>query len=171
MVDWLKPKPKYDPLDDRAAFEQARQRPQPRFDPPERPRDFPLERGYNEESRFPPEMRRTHHDERPQLSERYQGKREEYREQYSPRPQPHEDEYPDEGAPYRKKRSKLPLVLVAVTTSLVALGTIIAAVNIVYVRNPGQIIQSITMLHGEIVIVLMTILINTLLTNRVGERI
>ena len=170
MVDWLKPKPKYDPLDDRAAFEQARRRPQQRFAPPERPQDFPPERGYNEESRFPPEMRRSHYDERPQLSERYQGKREEYREQYAPRQQAHENDYPDEYVPHaRKRRSKIPLILTSITIALVIIGVVIAMINIIYVKNAGQTIQSLTMVHAEIVLVLLTVLINTLLTNRVGE--
>lgn len=115
-------------------------------------------------------MRRSHYDERPQLSERYQEKREEYREQYAPKQQ--SNEYQDEYVPYsRKKRSKIPLVLTSVSIALVIVGVVIAVINLVYVRNPGQTVQSLTMIHGESVVILLTVLINILLTKRLGDEL
>lgn len=102
-------------------------------------------------------------DDHPRLTERFQEQREEYREQYAPQPPP--QGYQDEYVPYSKPRkSKVPIILVAASVSLFFIGVIIAAVNLVYVRNPGQTIQSLTMIHAEIVVVLLTVLINTILT-------
>jgi hypothetical protein len=168
MVDWFKPskrKQEYDSLDDRQVFDRARQRPQQRFIPPENPRDFtpvPQQRGYDE-SQMPPDLRRVRRDDHPRLTERFQEQREEYREQYAPQPPP--QGYQDEYVPYSKPRkSKVPIILVAASVSLFFIGAIIAAVNIIYVKNPGQTIQSLTMVHAEIVVVLLTVLINTILT-------
>lgn len=168
MIDWLKPSKhrtdEYDPLDDPPAYAQARQRPQPRFDPPENPREFsPQQRRRIDESQLPPDIRRVHHDGHQHLTERFQEQREEYREQYAP--QPRRGEYEDEYAPQpRRKKSRLPIILVAVNVSLFLVGLIIAVINIIYVKNPGQTIQSLTMIHAEIVVVLLTVLINTILT-------
>lgn len=53
--------------------------------------------------------------------------------------------------------------MVSASIALVIIGIVIAMINLLYVRNAGQTIQSLTMIHGEIVIVLLTVLINTLL--------
>jgi len=49
------------------------------------------------------------------------------------------------------------------TLVLVIIGVVIAAINFVYVRNAGQTIQSLTMIHVEIMLVLLCILLNTIL--------
>jgi len=156
MVEWLRPKkPQYQP------------QPPPRRDPdweyrniPSNPPPAAVDRRGVDESQLPPNLRRYHTQPRQPLSDRLQERREEFREYYGTQP--------DQGQQYipepPPKRSKIPLILVSSNIALVIIGIVIAVINILYVRNAGQTIQSLTMIHGEMILVLLCVLINTLLT-------
>jgi hypothetical protein len=148
-LEWLRPKPKYDPLDDRQG--QYQQPAQQQAPSPQRP-------AYDE-SQLPPHLRRYHTQQRQPLSDRLQERREEFREYYGTPPVEPQGFVPEPPA----RPSKFPLVVLIATIALVVIGVIIAIINFVYVRNAGQTIQSLTMIHVEIMIVLLCILLNTML--------
>jgi len=151
MSDWRLPQRRNPPPQD--PYELERQSP---------PQQVPPQRGGFDESQLPPSLQKYHRGQRPPLSEKLQDRREEFREYYNPQGVP-QGQYIPEPPP---RKSRVPLLLTAVSVSLVLLGVIIAAINIAFVRNPGQTIQSLTMIHAEIIVVLVAILINTLLTER-----
>jgi hypothetical protein len=146
MPEWLRPpKPKHDPLDDRQdQYRQPTQRqPAASYD----------------ESRLPPHLQRYHTQQRQPLSDRLQERREEFREHYGTPPPELQSCVP----PPPPRPSRFPLIVLVTTLVLVIIGVVIAAINFVYVRNAGQTIQSLTMIHVEIMLVLLCILLNTIL--------
>lgn len=165
MIEWLKPKRKHDPLNyppremaRPPATEQEWQNWRRQNPPTPQPQP---QRGYIDESQLPPHLQRGHYSQRPALSDRLQERREEFREYYGPPPETPAQYIPEPPA----KKSRFPLIMLISTVALVIVGIVIALINFIYVRNAGQTIQSLTMIHIEIMIVLLCILLNTMMVD------